>query len=581
MSLTAALRGFVVFLCWFSEVKSQDDGNVIYSKTEVCADKGSTVSIWCSYDYPEMINGVWTTAEKSFWFIRTEGEPKDLKEDPEYKDRVKYNSYPNYYYLRISGVRESDSAVYKFRFITNHQTGRYIGEPGVRLTVRDLQVLVVSTSVQQEDSEVQLKCFNRCDPDGLDRYVWFKNGEEISSNKWSENSQMFTFRSRISSTDRISCSLRDSKMKQSPEVYLQSLTDWRVTYNETEVCADEGSTVVIPCEYDYPETINEIRTTVEKSFWFIRTEGEPADLKEDPEYKDRVMYSSFPKSSNLTISRLRESDSAVYKFRFITNHQTGRYIGEPGVRLTVRDLQVLVVSASVHLGYLYVQLNCFNRCDPRGLREYVWFKNGEETRSMILTDSSQTFWHKGNISSTDRISCSLRDSNMKQSPEIYAPQTPTVSLDPPTEILEGSSVTLTCSSDANPAANYTWYKRINSTVELLSLVPKFVFSSIQSKDSGEYYCKVQNKLGWATADMTLVVKCPKKTKKNPRERKKNSRHPKTQRRTKEIRTRSVVQQPSKDPPTQEEKYTGSRPAAVTSRSSAAFGRSGRVVAVQT
>ncbi|RVE76541.1 hypothetical protein OJAV_G00010800 [Oryzias javanicus] len=191
MSLTAALRGFVVFLCWFSVVKNQTDGKVIYYQTEICADKGSTISILCSYDNPEMINGASTTVEKSFWFIRTEGEPVDLKEDPEYKDRVTYSRSTNYCHLILSGLRESDSAVYKFRFITNHQTGRYIGEPGVRLTVRDLQVLVVSTSVQQEDSDVQLKCFNRCDPDGFRDYVWFKNGEETRSMIQSETSQMF------------------------------------------------------------------------------------------------------------------------------------------------------------------------------------------------------------------------------------------------------------------------------------------------------------------------------------------------------------------------------------------------------
>ncbi|RVE76670.1 hypothetical protein OJAV_G00011130 [Oryzias javanicus] len=282
----------------------------------------------------------------------------------------------------------------------------------------------------------------------------------------------------------------------------QSQTDWKVIYYQTEICADKGSTVFIWCSYDYPKTMNGVSTTVEKSFWFIRTEGEPKDLKEDPEYKDRVTYSSYENYCDLTISGVRESDSEVYKFRFITNHQTGRYIGEPGVRLTVRDLQVLVVSTSVQQEDSDVQLKCFIRCDPDGLDRYVWFKNG----SMIQSETSQKFLFRSCSSSTDRISCSMRDSKMKQSPEVYAPQTPTVSLDPPTEILEGSSVTLTCSSDANPAANYTWYKKTNSDVKMISGGPKFVFSSIQSTDSGDYYCKVENQLGLKTSDFKLEVK---------------------------------------------------------------------------
>uniref|UniRef100_A0A671VYK1 Ig-like domain-containing protein n=1 Tax=Sparus aurata TaxID=8175 RepID=A0A671VYK1_SPAAU len=70
-----------------------------------------------------------------------------------------------------------------------------------------------------------------------------------------------------------------------------------------------------------------------------------------------------------------------------------------------------------------------------------------------------------------------------------APRLPSVSVSPSAEIVEGSSVTLTCSSDANPAANYSWYKK-NGDPDLqpLSKEPQFVFSSIQSSDSGEYYC---------------------------------------------------------------------------------------------
>ncbi|XP_024145557.2 B-cell receptor CD22 isoform X3 [Oryzias melastigma] len=287
---------------------------------------------------------------------------------------------------------------------------------------------------------------------------------------------------------------------------VKSQTDWKVKYYQTEICADKGSTVVILCSYDFPVMLNRVSTTVKKSFWFIRTEGEPVDLREDPEYKDRVTYSSSPKSCYLIISGVRESDSAVYKFMFITNHQTGRYIGEPGVRLTVRDLQVLLVSTSVQQEDSDVQLKCFIRCDPKGLEEYVWFINGEETRSRIQSETSQTFLYRSWNSSTDRISCSLRSSKTDQSPEVYAPRTPTVSLDPPTEILEGRSVTLTCSSDANPAAKFNWFKKMKSSVKILSQGPQFVFDSIQSTDSGDYYCKVQNYLGLKISDFKLEVK---------------------------------------------------------------------------
>uniref|UniRef100_A0A671TE81 Ig-like domain-containing protein n=1 Tax=Sparus aurata TaxID=8175 RepID=A0A671TE81_SPAAU len=86
-----------------------------------------------------------------------------------------------------------------------------------------------------------------------------------------------------------------------------------------------------------------------------------------------------------------------------------------------------------------------------------------------------------------------------------APKLPSVSESPSAEIVEGSSVTLTCSSDANPAANYTWYKK-NGDPDLhpLSKEPQLVFSSIQSSDSGEYYCTAENELGRRTSEYIYI-----------------------------------------------------------------------------
>ncbi|XP_033985833.1 carcinoembryonic antigen-related cell adhesion molecule 1-like [Trematomus bernacchii] len=86
-----------------------------------------------------------------------------------------------------------------------------------------------------------------------------------------------------------------------------------------------------------------------------------------------------------------------------------------------------------------------------------------------------------------------------------APKLPSVSVSPSAEIEEGSSVTLTCSSDANPAATYTWYKKNGkANIPLLSEGTQFVFSSIQSSDSGEYFCRAENKLGRRPSANTFI-----------------------------------------------------------------------------
>ncbi|XP_035855919.1 B-cell receptor CD22-like [Sander lucioperca] len=85
---------------------------------------------------------------------------------------------------------------------------------------------------------------------------------------------------------------------------------------------------------------------------------------------------------------------------------------------------------------------------------------------------------------------------------LYGPQLPSVSVSPSAEIVEGRSVTLTCSSDANPAANYTWYKE-NQTL-LQGPEGIYHFTSISSKDSGNYYCKSENRHGWINSTSLFI-----------------------------------------------------------------------------
>nr|XP_024657110.1 B-cell receptor CD22-like [Maylandia zebra] len=189
-------------------------------------------------------------------------------------------------------------------------------------------------------------------------------------------------------------------------------------------------------------------------FWFTTVkDNEPVDLKTDPEYSGRVQYQCENNDCTLRISDLRESDSAEYKFMLI-NDPGGKYTGSPGVTLTVTDPQ-LQKWTQTFIRQQYLQLNTFD--------------------------------------SADRFYCAVKGYEIFPSPTVYAPKLPSVSVSPSAEIVEGSSVTLTCSSDANPAANYTWYKE--DVINPLSYQNQHVFSSILPSDSGKYYCTADNDLG--------------------------------------------------------------------------------------
>ncbi|XP_049901424.1 B-cell receptor CD22-like [Epinephelus moara] len=224
------------------------------------------------------------------------------------------------------------------------------------------------------------------------------------------------------------------------------------------------------------------------------------DLREDSQNAGRVqVIDTEGGRSTLRITDLRESDSAEYHFKFTTPSFEWRS-SLPGTTLTVTALQVRVIRITVHQSHTEAQLFCWSSCSPAGHFSFVWFKNGKKNTTEE-TSTYTDFFYPG-----DNISCAFKGHEGSRSVSLYAPKLPSVSVSPSAEIVEGSSVTLTCSSDANPAAKYTWYKENGNLIRPLSEGPQLVFSSIQSSDSGQYYCAAENELATTFESILINVK---------------------------------------------------------------------------
>uniref|UniRef100_A0AAQ4PHR6 Ig-like domain-containing protein n=1 Tax=Gasterosteus aculeatus aculeatus TaxID=481459 RepID=A0AAQ4PHR6_GASAC len=273
---------------------------------------------------------------------------------------------------------------------------------------------------------------------------------------------------------------------------IQSQDGWRVNYLKTDVCAAKGSEVFISCDITYPYGI--YPSDIKDRFWFTKEkDGEPVDLRTDSEYSGRVRYryNSDSDSCYLTITDVRESDSAEYKFTLMTNKPGEKYTGSPGVTLSVTGLQVQVRKIRILPGW---ELTCHSSCVLSDRAEYVWYKNEKYIKrgSSLLVSSG----------STDRYSCYLTGSSGHGSPAVYGPQRPSVSVSPSAEMLEGDSVTLTCSADANPAANYTWYKEHEDSPRASGQI--FTITDFTAEHSGNYYCEAQNEMGRSNSTLRLI-----------------------------------------------------------------------------
>ncbi|XP_053274861.1 sialoadhesin [Pleuronectes platessa] len=480
MSVTAAASGFVVLLLTVTVVQCENGWDVSYTSTEICAVRGSTVDITCTYTYPSTVNNHDTTVQETFWFIKeSNGIHVDLRTDPEYSGRVENLCGNNKCTLRISNLRESDSAVYKFMFTTNQPTGSLTGSAGVTLSVTGVQAHIPKSSScwWYDCSKSRVECQTSCSPTPSPSYIWYKNGKKTPGEQ--------SYTAYFYSADSISCAVRGHEDFPSAPVCVDGNSCYRVNYINRNICAFKGSSVDISCSY------NSHFYSMTKSWLVAEREDvqlyrpQAVDLLNDPEFTARVqVLDPEPGRSTLRIMNLRLSDSAQYRFTFKSQRfEWNRSF--PGTTLTVTDVQVICSPIGP-------TLTCHSSCLLSGRPSFVWYKNG----TAVHGETSPTF--RGFLHPENNYSCAYEHHH---SSPVYAPKVPLVQLSQPGDILKDSSVSLTCSSDANPPPAYTWYKE-NQT--LLNRAAQLVFRSIRLSDSGEYYCTAENELGKTASKRVLM-----------------------------------------------------------------------------
>ncbi|XP_041081611.1 B-cell receptor CD22-like [Polyodon spathula] len=287
--------------------------------------------------------------------------------------------------------------------------------------------------------------------------------------------------------------------------------DWGVNYPPQEMCALRGSSVVIPCTYDYPELFHGTVLTVVTVKWFrtsIRDVADPgtyvyhsSGINVSPEYEHRTEYlGNKVKNCTLKISALQSSDRDRYYFRFETNNPSGKWTGRTGVSLSITELKVTldppVLYNNVREGS-FVSLSCgFDRCNLSE-SSFVWYREGQP----IKNEKSNKLQFIVSYERSGKYCCAAAENSSIKSEEFdlivkYSPKNTSISVRAPGGIVEGSTVTLTCSSTANPpASSYTWFKGNQINVVNSGSEQNLIFANISLADSGEYYCESSNEIG--------------------------------------------------------------------------------------
>ncbi|KAK9513478.1 hypothetical protein VZT92_027006 [Zoarces viviparus] len=325
--------------------------------------------------------------------------------------------------------------------------------------------------------------------------------------------------------------------------------DWSVRLPSSPICAVIGSSVVIPCSYDYPQHSNETKEEgrlstqggggeegqqykVLSEMWCLedsrcitpRYVFHSAGISPDPSYQNRVEYLGQPgtKNCSLRISDVRKSDSGAYVFYLITSHPTQKMPEQSGVQLLVADSASAVTASASPSSDITeggaLRLAC---CSPAASPQarFGWYKStstGPRHAGQVWNISEVTSDDSGSYYCEIHTGDQVQNSTKLHIDVEYSPRNTAVSV---AQSQDGLPVTLTCSSDANPPVHtYTWYQGAaclptadksvhqarQSPAQPTGRGPTLSSADITAEQNGQHCCVARNRHGSQTDSTTLT-----------------------------------------------------------------------------
>uniref|UniRef100_A0A8C2DLJ5 Ig-like domain-containing protein n=1 Tax=Cyprinus carpio TaxID=7962 RepID=A0A8C2DLJ5_CYPCA len=310
-------------------------------------------------------------------------------------------------------------------------------------------------------------------------------------------------------------------------------------YLPEKIKALRGSCVIINCRFEINKQYNTDLTERAKGVW----------LKDGTDVNRNVVFNSNTSSQNFFIrgnitGKLKDKDcttvfydlrsdhSGRYYFRIETEGQLKETFKQANVSIDVFEsppkprVQLYVEQKEVQGQEEVLEGSSVSlRCSAETLCSsppptLTW----SSTPRIPLSDSSRlqelisdlnftATHHEHGVTFTCTITYQLQDKNKTAQDSItvhvqYSPKNTAVSVLPSSSVLEGSSVTLICSSDANPAVNYTWSRESEGQLEQLQTGDTLTFNRTDPTHRGWYHCTAQNQHGSQNSSVMLDIQFP-------------------------------------------------------------------------
>ncbi|XP_058630145.1 myelin-associated glycoprotein-like [Onychostoma macrolepis] len=306
--------------------------------------------------------------------------------------------------------------------------------------------------------------------------------------------------------------------------------DFSVSLPE-KIEALSGSCVIIKCRFEIKKEYDTDLTERATGVWF-----------KDETQVNSVVFNSSTSSQNSVIrgnitGKIKDKDCTTVFYDLRSSHR-GRYYfrieGEHGLKQTFKQDSVsihVIESPPKPRVQLYVAQDQEEvlegssvslRCSAETLcssppATLTWSSTpriplSESSRLQeLISDLNFTATHREHgVTFTCTITYQLQDKNKTAQDSItvhvqYSPKNTAVSVAPSSSVLEGSSVTLICSSDANPAVNYTWSRESEGQLEQLQTGDTLTFNRTDPTHRSWYHCTAQNQHGAQNSSVKLDI----------------------------------------------------------------------------
>ncbi|XP_057699998.1 carcinoembryonic antigen-related cell adhesion molecule 5-like [Corythoichthys intestinalis] len=466
VSYSCALRGHEQHLSPPVCLRNSCD-KVLYEYKSICALKGSDVDITCTYSHHK------TVQEKS-WFCPDNGNTWNVlpvlrawQLDHRYST---FDMYGKRSWLRIKNVTESDSADYRFKF---SEWGSDL--PGTTLTVTAARVQVIKAEKNDSYTVALLSCHLSCSPGARLSWCWMRNrGQNVDCSYKRTKEQIITLRPG----EHITCAVEGYPLSVSLPLYALKAPRVFLSHKSEIV---EGDLLTLTCIADTP--------TSSRHRWYKKCRTSDCEVMG---YGEKLVFIA-----------IMSSDSAEY-FCAVEN-DLGVKMSQPvviDVKYAPRFSNLLVRPSNVAEEGQPVNLTCSSDANPAA--SYTWYKD-----QTMLQDSERNYYVFNSISAEDAGSYKCMAENeygLALSSLVvvdiqYVPRLPSISARPCTNVSIGSSVRLTCTSDANPAASYFWYKDHEESPRFTGAM--FNIINFQQDNEGEYHCVARNSQGSRNATVLL------------------------------------------------------------------------------